>query len=85
MCSLRINNHTPDTRHTFETFVATRAEIVECYSMSGEWDFLLRVVVSDVEAYNRFLMHALLAHPAVAQASSHFALAMTKYTTALPV
>ena len=47
--------------------------------------FSLRVVVSDVAAYNRFLMTVLLGHPAVAQASSHFALAMTKYTTALPL
>ena len=85
MCSLRINDHTEGTRASFEAVVAARSEIVECFAMSGEWDFLLRVVVSDVEAYNRFLMHALLAHPAVAQAASHFALAMTKYTTALPV
>ena len=85
MCSLRIKDHTASTRASFEAFVAARSEIVECFAMSGEWDFLLRVVVSDVEAYNRFLMHALLAHPAVAQAASHFALAMTKYTTALPV
>jgi Lrp/AsnC family transcriptional regulator len=65
--------------------VAARAEIVACFSMSGEWDYLLRVVVGDVAAYNRFLMQILLAHPAVAQASSHFALAMVKNTTALPI
>lgn len=85
MCSLRIRAHSPEMRAAFESFVATRGEIVECWSMSGEWDYLLRVVVSDVEAYNRFLMKALLGHPAVAQASSHFALATTKCTTALPV
>jgi len=85
MCSLRIRSHAHDSRSAFEAFVDTRGEIVECFSMSGEWDYLLRVVVSDVAAYNRFLMQVLLAHPAVAQASSHFALAMTKYTTALPV
>jgi Lrp/AsnC family transcriptional regulator len=82
MCSLRIRQ---EARAAFESFVAGRGEIVECFSMSGEWDYLLRVVVGDVEAYNRFLMQVLLGHPAVAQASSHFALATTKYTTALPV
>jgi len=85
MCSLRIRHHTQDTRAAFEAFVEGRGEIVECFSMSSEWDYLLRVVVADVEAYNRFLMQILLAHPAVAQASSHFALATTKYTTALPI
>jgi Lrp/AsnC family transcriptional regulator len=85
MISLRIRNHAPETRRSFEDFVAARAEIVACFSMSGEWDYLLRVVVGDVAAYNRFLMQILLAHPAVAQASSHFALAMVKNTTALPI
>lgn len=85
MCSIRITRHSGETRGQFESFVAGRDEIVECFSMSGEWDYLLRVVAADVEAYNRFLMHTLLGHPAVAQASSHFVLEMVKYTTALPV
>lgn len=85
MCSIRITRHSGDTRSAFEAFVAGRDEIVECFSMSGEWDYLLRVVAADVEAYNRFLMHNLLGHPAVAQAASHFVLQMVKYTTALPV
>ena len=44
-----------------------------------------RVVVADVADYNRFLMQILLGHPSVAGAASHFALAMTKYTTVIPV
>ena len=40
---------------------------------------------TDVADYNRFLMQILLGHPSVAGAASHFALAMTKYTTAIPV
>ena len=69
----------------FEHFVADRPEVMECYSMSGEWDYLLRVVVADVADYERFLMRDLLAHPRVATASSHFALGQVKYTTALPI
>jgi Lrp/AsnC family transcriptional regulator len=53
--------------------------------MSGEWDYLLRVMVSDVAAYERFLMRELLAHPTVATAASHFALNQVKYTTAVPI
>jgi Lrp/AsnC family transcriptional regulator len=41
--------------------------------------------VADVADYDRFLMRTLLSHASVAGASSHFALSMTKYTTALPV
>ena len=53
--------------------------------MSGDWDYLLRIVAADVADYNRFLMGTLLPHPSVAAGSSHFALAVTKYTTAVPV
>jgi Lrp/AsnC family transcriptional regulator len=85
LCHVRMNSHSPESRGAFERFVAERAEVMECYSMSGEWDYLLRVVVADVAGYERFLMRDLLAHPCVATASSHFALGQVKYTTALPL
>lgn len=85
LCNIRVRSHARDVRRSFEEFVASRPEILECYSMSGEWDYLLRVVTADVDDYEHFLMHTLLDHPAVGGASSHFALSLTKYTTALPV
>ncbi|WP_022683986.1 Lrp/AsnC family transcriptional regulator [Sphingobium bisphenolivorans] len=85
MCNIRMRSHAMEARSAFEQFVNSRPEIVQCFSMSGEWDYLLRVVVADVTDYNRFLMMVLLGHPSVAAAASHFALSMTKSTTALPV
>jgi Lrp/AsnC family transcriptional regulator len=85
ICHVRMNSHAPESRGAFERFVAERPEVMECYSMSGEWDYLLRVVVADVAGYERFLMRDLLAHPWVATASSHFALGQVKYTTELPL
>lgn len=85
LCNIRIRNHARDVRNAFETFVADRPEILECYSMSGDWDYLLRIVAADVTGYERFLMNVLLEHPSVGGASSHFALSLTKYTTALPL
>jgi DNA-binding Lrp family transcriptional regulator len=85
LCNIRVRSHARDVRSGFEQFVAERPEILECFSMSGDWDYLLRVVVADVTHYERFLMDVLLEHPAVGGASSHFALSMTKYTTALPL
>lgn len=84
-CNVRVSSHAREVRGPFEDFVRSRREIVECHSMSGEWDYLLRVVVADVADYERFLMRVLLDHPAVGGAASHFALSQTKYTTALPV
>jgi Lrp/AsnC family transcriptional regulator len=85
ICHIKIKNHLIETTEAFEAFIASRDEIAECYSMSGDWDYLLRILVADVEDYNRFLMRTVLRHPSVATGSSHFALAQVKYTTAVPV
>ena len=53
--------------------------------MSGERDYVLQVVVADMEAYNAFLNARILKHPAVRSASSTFALRRVKYTTRLPL
>jgi Lrp/AsnC family transcriptional regulator len=85
LCNVRMRSHSRDARSAFEEFVDTRPEVMESYSMSGEWDYLLRIVVSDVADYEHFLMRVLLEHPSVGTASSHFALSQTKYTTKLPI
>ncbi len=85
ICHIKIKNHSIETTEAFEDFIASRDEIIECYSMSGDWDYLLRIMVSDVEDYNRFLMRTVLRHPSVATGSSHFALSQVKYTTAVPL
>jgi Lrp/AsnC family transcriptional regulator len=82
---VRLRSHAGDQRSGFEAFVNARPEIMECHSMSGEWDYLMRVVVADVADYERFLMRGLLNHPNVATSASHFSLNQVKYTTAAPV
>ena len=84
-CQVHMKAHDTKARKEFEAFLGTHPEVMECYSMSGEWDYLVRVVVADVRDYERFLMQALLSHPAVASSSSHFALNRVKYTTEMPV
>ncbi|MET0371664.1 MAG: Lrp/AsnC family transcriptional regulator [Sphingobium sp.] len=85
LANIRVRSHARDVRGAFEEFVRDRREIIECWSISGDWDYLLRIVAADVADYERFLMRVLLDHPSVGGASSHFALSQTKYTTALPV
>ncbi len=85
IASVSLTEHSDANRASFELLVASRPEVVECYSMTGDRDYMLRVVVRDVEAYDRFLTTQLLHHPAVASASSSFALKQVKYTTALPL
>jgi DNA-binding Lrp family transcriptional regulator len=85
LCQVRMTRQTVEARSDFEDFIQSRAEIVECYAMSGEWDYLLRIAVRDVADYDRFIMRGVLAHPSVANAASNFALRQVKYTTEIPV
>jgi DNA-binding Lrp family transcriptional regulator len=82
---VRLKSHAGELKEAFETFLRERPEIMECHSMSGEWDYLMRIVVADVADYERFLSHELLNHPNVATSTSHFALSRVKYTTAVPI
>ncbi len=69
----------------FEKAIAARPEVVECYLMTGESDYLLRVVVTDLGAYEEFLVDALTRIPGVSNIQSSFALNQVKYSTALPL
>lgn len=60
-------------------------EVVACYSMTGEFDYLLRVHVEDLEHYSRFVMDKLLKQPGVLDVKSNFVLERVKDTTALPL
>jgi Lrp/AsnC family transcriptional regulator len=85
LCQVRMTRQSTDARADFEQFIQSRDEIVECYAMSGEWDYLLRIAVRDVADYDRFIRQGVLAHPSVAHAASNFALRQVKYTTEIPV
>ncbi len=69
----------------FERAIAKRPEVLECYLMTGDSDYLLRVVVPDVAAYERFLKQALTRLEGVASIKSSFALKQVKYSTVLPL
>ena len=73
------------SRGDFAASVANWHEVVACYAMTGEMDFLLRVHVEDMEHFSRFMMETLLRHPAVLDVKSSFALQRIKDTTALPL
>jgi|SRR5579859_71014 len=69
----------------FEKAMSTLAEVMECYLMSGDSDYLLRVVVRDVVALQHFIVEKLAKTPGVANIRSSFALKQVKYKTALPI
>ena len=82
---VRLERQVEEALETFEAAVLSRPEVMECYLMTGDSDYLLRVVVPDLPAYERFLMDSLTRLPGVANIRSSFALKQVKYRTALPL
>lgn len=80
-----LNRHIANALTRFEKAVKDIPEIVECYSVSGSADFLLRVIVHDVSAYDRLLKRALIHLPEIGNLNSTIALEQLKYTTELPL
>jgi Lrp/AsnC family transcriptional regulator, leucine-responsive regulatory protein len=60
-------------------------EVIACYSMTGDMDYLMRVQVEDLEHYSRFIMDKLLKQPGVIDIRTNFVLERIKETTALPL
>ena len=69
----------------FRASVQAWPEVVECVALTGEMDFLLRLVVQDMSAYSRFMMDTLLRHPSVQDCKTSFVMDRVKATTALPI
>lgn len=80
-----LKDHSQGNRRAFERFVEAAEEVMECHSLAGARDYLLKIRAPDIAAYEAFLMERLLAHPAVASAASSFSLRQLKFTTALPI
>lgn len=70
---------------TFERAIRARPEVMECYLMTGEADYLLRVVVPDLQALEHFILNFLSRVAGVGNIKSSFALKQVKYQTALPL
>ena len=70
---------------TFERAIRERPEVMECYLMTGDSDYLLRVVVPDLQALEHFILNFLSRVSGVGNIKSSFALKQVKYQTALPL
>lgn len=80
-----IRSHDEESLNAFENAVQHVNEIVECYSTSGDKDYVLRVVARNVGDYEQLLKKTIVHLPNVASVNSTFALKQVKYTTELPL
>lgn len=82
--AVRTSQHNIEWLEKFASAVVDFPEVVEFYRMSGEIDYLMRVVVPDISAYDRFYKR-LIQQASISDVSSSFAMERIKYTTALPL
>ncbi len=83
--SISLERQVEEALKRFERAILTRPEVMECYLMTGDADYHLRVVCADLAAYERFVLEHLAKAPGVSSIRSSFALKQVKYSTALPL
>jgi Lrp/AsnC family leucine-responsive transcriptional regulator len=83
--SIKLERQREKDLEAFAKAISRWPEVLECYLMTGHRDYLLRVVVEDLSAYEKFLKQKLTLVPGVASIESSFALDQIKYSIALPV
>ncbi|MDE0948536.1 MAG: Lrp/AsnC family transcriptional regulator [Candidatus Thioglobus sp.] len=84
MVSIKVNNHNQERISIFAKTIQDIPEVIECYRMSGETDYLLKVVVSDIESYDTFYKN-LIEKVQFLKVTSNFAIEEIKSTTEIPL
>jgi DNA-binding Lrp family transcriptional regulator len=82
---INLEMHNQDSLAAFEEAVKNRPEILECYAITGDADFILKVHVPNIRAYDRLLNEVIFRIPGVKHVKSSFTLREVKYDTALPL
>ena len=83
--SIKLDRQRADNLAAFGAAIARWPEVMECYLMTGQYDFLLRVVCADLEAYEHFLREKLTQLEGVASIESSFSLGAVKFSRVLPI
>jgi DNA-binding Lrp family transcriptional regulator len=86
-CFLHISltGHTEGSVKTFEEAMNLRPEVLECYEVTGTFDYLVKLVFPTMDAYHDFLHNVLVKLPGISQINTSVALREVKYDTALPI
>ena len=84
-CHIKLVQHTQDYVVKFEKEVANLAEVLECYHISGDYDYLLKVIVKDMEAFREFMVKKLTSISHIGSTHSMFVISEVKHTTAINI
>ena len=83
-CTVSLDVQKLEQINQFNASIKDMPEVVECYLMGGVFDYMLKVIVRDLEAYHKFSSEKLAALPNINQIKSLFVLNEVKYSTAIP-
>ena len=84
-CQIKLVQHTQDYVVKFEREVAKLNEVMECYHISGDYDYLLKVLVKDMEAFREFMVNRLTKISHIGSTHSTFMISEVKHTTAINI
>ncbi|WP_419211236.1 Lrp/AsnC family transcriptional regulator [Maribacter sp. X9] len=84
-CHLKLVQHTKDNIAQFEAQVLRLDEVVECYHLSGDYDYLLKIHVKDMDDYRNFMVNKLTAMNHIGSTQSSFTIKEVKHSTAIPL
>jgi Lrp/AsnC family leucine-responsive transcriptional regulator len=82
---VRLDHQTRASAAKFETEIVKLPQVLECYMIVGDWDYLLRIIVRDLDALRDFHMNRLGKIPGVTNVKSNISMKAVKYSTALPL
>lgn len=85
LLNVSLTRHAKDVTQDFINAVKDRPEVLQCWALTGDYDFTLRVVSPDMAAFDRFLEDFIFTLPGVSQVKSNIALRQIKDDTALPI
>jgi Lrp/AsnC family leucine-responsive transcriptional regulator len=83
--NVRLARHGDDPARVFQETIAREPHILECWAVTGEADYVLRVVATDLKAFSNFLLHTLLSVPVIAEVRSTVMLEQLKGSNVLPL
>lgn len=84
-CNVKLVSHSTDAANEFMDIVRDIPEVVECYSMAGAFDYLLKIYAPDMAYYREFVIEVLGRIKAIGSVTSTFVMSEVKRTTALPL
>ncbi len=84
-CNVSLVQHSTPLLKLFEETVLSLQEVVTCYHIAGQFDYMLKIIVPDMEAYQRFIVDKLAALDNIRQVQSSFVMTEVKYSTELPL